>query len=271
MRYILHTNFKPVDVRLTLKSSGGSGLIKTVVYDPKNNDIILERIDVASEIGKQGKDIVLKLPLTAENTMIEVFSSISGRVNMFKDKSFEVLNPKAVRLKKYDVDYGSGDREFLEFIEKFVQDLPSLDPSNIVIKSPSGTFRIVLFDEIRGYNGDRLNSPAQIGLKTGTIEVGKRRFLKMSQNQRIATLCHEYAHFYKNPLIGRSKKDEYGADMNGMTVYLCRGYGESEYLNAFKKVFIAADTPQNRARYKLIKDFGHKINSGQFFGKPYNI
>ena len=103
------------------------------------------------------------------------------------------------------------------------------------------------------------------------IEISKEHFMKLSWNQRVAILSHEYAHFYKNPLSGLDVKDEYGADLNGLTVYIARGYGESEYMNAFRKTFNGHKTEQNRVRWSLLQDFTKKIHQGKYFGKPYNI
>jgi hypothetical protein len=110
-----------------------------------------------------------------------------------------------------------------------------------------------------------------IGKRTGTIEISKDYFLRMSQNQRVATLSHEYGHFYKNPLMKLPIGDETGADLNGMTLFLGNGFGPSEYINAFKKVFNGYKTEQNRKRYDVMKRFARQVYNGQYFGKPYNL
>ena len=93
----------------------------------------------------------------------------------------------------------------------------------------------------------------------------------MSQSQRVATLSHEYGHFYKNPLIDKQVEDEVGADLNGMAVFVGAGYGLSEYVNAFKKVFRGAQSDLNSRRYRVMNSFAHKINNGEYFIKPYNF
>ena len=271
MRYIVKTRFKPVDIALSIESSNINKLLRTVVYNPFTNDLIYERIDLPHTFNNAKRDVVLKLPVTPEKVIIETFNDSSGLRNVTNDGTFKTYNVKKMKLKSYNIDYGTGDKEFLSFIEKFAQDLPNIKPSDVIIKSPSGRFKLVLFDKLRGRDGTYVNSPAMIHVKTGLIEVSKQHFLKLSVNQRIATLCHEYAHFYKNPSAGYDVRDEYGADLHGLSVFLARGYGESEYLNAFRKTFNGHPTTQNRARWKLIQDFSKKIHSGQFFGKPYNL
>lgn len=188
-----------------------------------------------------------------------------------KDESFEVETPKIMRLKPYKVDLGSGDKEYMKFISDFVVALPNLPADGKLRRSPSGKFKIVLKDKLTSYQGVVLPTPCMIGTKTGTIEVSKDYFMKMSQNQRVAVLAHEYGHFYKNPLSGREISDEYGADLNGMTVYLGSGFGQSEYIRAFSKVFTHADSELNRKRAGVIDGFAKKILNGEYFGKPYNL
>lgn len=271
MRYILNTKYQPVDVGLTIEGNNSNKMLTTVVYNAATKDLILERIDLPKTFTNAKRDVVLKLPVTPEKVIIETFGDTSGRQNMINDKSFTTSNIRKLKLKSYNIDFGTGDQEFLSFIEKFAQDLPNIPASDVIIKSPSGQFKLVLFDKLKGRDGTYVNSPAMIHVKTGLIEVSKSHFLKLTVNQRVATLCHEYAHFYKNPMVGLDVRDEYGADLHGLTVFLAKGYGESEYLNAFRKTFNGHPTDQNRARWKLIQDFSRKIHSGSFFGKPYNL
>ena len=267
MKYILNSVHKPMDIMIDLVSKKPDNIIKTVVYDAENKDLILERTDVFS--GK--KQIVLKLPITSNKIIIETFSKDRKRQPLGMDQSFELLNPRLMPLKTFNVDLGSGDKEFMKFITSFVTDLPSLSANGKLRRSPSGKFKIVLFDILKSKSGEVLNTPCMVGKKTGTIEVSKQHFLKMSQSQRIATLTHEYGHFYKNPLMGLDIGDEIGADLNGMSVHLGSGFGMSEYMNAFKKVFNNAKTDQNRNRYKVMKDFAEKIYNGEYFNNPYNL
>jgi len=268
LKYIIDSDQRPMDIRYTLESKVPKNVLKTVVYDAESKDLILERVDV---VPQGSKVVILKLPLTGKKTIIETFSKQYGRRALGFDKTFEIPRPQILPLKTWNVDLGSGDKEYMNFIKKFVVDLPKLPADGKLRRSPSGRFKIVLKDKLTSYAGDVLPTPCMIGKKTGTIEVSKDYFLKMSQSQRIATLTHEYGHFYKNPLMNLDIGDEVGADLNGMTIYVGNGFHLAEYDNAFKKVFTHADTEQNRERAKLIKDFGRRIVTGQYFGKPYNL
>ena len=267
MKYIIDSNRKALDIGLTLQSVKPNNVLRTIVYNPQNNDLLLERIDVLSDL----KEVVLKLPITSDKIVVETYSKDYGRLPLGKDQSFKVLNIQLMPLKKYNVSLGSGDKEFLKFASKFSTELPSLKPDGNLRRSPSGKFKFVLFDKLRSHKGDLINSPCMVGKKTGTIEISKDYFMKMTIAQRMAVLCHEYGHFYKNPLNGYDIGNEYGADLNGMTVFLGSGFGLSEYINAFKKVFNGAKTNLNRKRYSVMKGFAEKIFNGEYFGKPYNL
>jgi hypothetical protein len=256
-----------MDLKVNLSSSAPNDLIRTVVYNAESKDEILERRDRFSGT----KEVMLKLPMTSEKIIVETYNMSNGKQPLGKDKSFEVLSIQKRPLRTYNVNLGSGDREFLDFVERIARDLPMLPADGNVRRSPSGKFKIAIFDRLKSHSGEYVHSPAMVGKRTGTIEISKDYMMKMTISQRIAVMCHEYGHFYKNPLINLPIGDEVGADLNGMTIYLGRGYHISEYINAFKMVFNGAKTNQNRERYDLMKKFAHRIYNGEYFGVPYNL
>ena len=267
MKFVVNSRNAPMDIMYLLNSKASNNTLHTTVTDALNGDLILERKDRMNN-GK--KEVILKLPSTPEKMLIET-KSIGSNRNFRSGSNFKVENAKVVPLRKWKVDLGSGDKEFVDFIKKFCRDIPKLKANGMLRRSPSGTFKIVLKPKLTSYKGEIIDSPCMIGTKTGTIEVSKDYFMKMSQQQRIATLCHEYGHFYKNPIIKLPIGDEVGADLNGMTLFVGNGFSISEYANAFKTVFDKVPTRQNEQRAKLIKGFGDKVYNGYYFGKPYNI
>lgn len=256
-----------MDIKLVLENFQNGNKLKTEVYDAESKDLILERIDIFTGT----KEVILKIPVSPKKLLIQTYSLQNGKLPLGADRSFAVPKPEIMSLKEFKVDMGSGDKEFINFAQKFASELPSLTPDGKVRKSPSGKFKIVLFDILKAHDGRVIPTPCMIGVKTGTIEVSKSHFQKMSQSQRVATLSHEYGHFYKNPLIDKAIEDEVGADLNGMAVFVGAGYGLSEYVNAFKKVFRGAQSDLNRRRYRVMNSFAHKINNGEYFIKPYNL
>jgi hypothetical protein len=267
LKYILESGENPMDLGVVLRSHKPNNILKTVVYNADTKDRLLERTDVFSG----DKKVILKLPITSRKIIVETFSLANGKLPLGQDQSFEVSRPVIMPLKTWNVELGSGDKEFMDFIKQFAVELPRLKPDGKKRISPSGRFKIVLFDKLKSYSGDYLPTPAMIGKRTGTIEVSKDYMLQMTVSQRIATLSHEYGHYYKNPIMNLPIGDEVGADLNGMTVYLGNGFSMSEYINAFKTVFNGAKTDLNRKRYDYMKKFARKIYNGQYFGVPYNV
>jgi len=267
LKYILESGENPMDLGLIITSHRPNNILKTVVYNADTKDRLLERTDVLS--GE--KKVILKLPVTSRKIIVETYSQNNGRLPHGKDQSFEVSRPVIMPLKTWNVDLGSGDREFMDFIKQFAVELPRLNADGRKRISPSGRFKIVLFDKLRSYGGEYLPTPAMIGKRTGTIEVSKDYMLKMTVSQRIATLSHEYGHYYKNPLMNLDIGNEVGADLNGLTVYLGNGFSMSEYVNAFKTVFNGAKSDLNRKRYDLMKKFARRIYNGEYFSNPYNV
>ena len=267
LKYLIESNKNPMDVRVDLVSKRPNTTLKTVVYDAETKHLILER----SDIFNGNKTVILKLPLTGNKIIIETFNVLNGRQPLGKDQSFETKNAKIMRLKTFNVDLGTGDKEFMEFAKKIAVELPRLNPDGKLRMSPSGKFKIVVFDKLKSYSGDVLPTPAMVGKRTGTIEISKDYMLEQSQSQRIATLSHEYAHKYKNPLMGLDIGDEVGADLNGLAIYLGNGFSLYGYVNAFRKIFNGAQSAQNTKRYSVLKGFAKKIYDGEYFGKPYNL
>lgn len=266
MKYIINSTYNPMDIRVVLNAIPNSTL-QTTVYDIANNDRILDRKDVITS----PKELILKLPITSSQIMIEIHNIDNGRLPLGKDNSFLCEKIELLPLKTFDVDLTNSDKEFIDFIKTISTQLPNIPADGKLRTSPSGKFKIVIFDKLRSYSGEYLPSPAMIGKETGTIEISKEYMLSLTQSQRIAVLCHEYGHFYKNPEMGLDIGNEYGADLNGLTLYLGNGFPIYGYVNAFNRIFDKSSSLQNDQRAILIHKFAKEIYEGKHFGKPYNL
>jgi len=257
MNYYLSTNRKGIDVHLKFEAKNPCQIISTA-YSLNSGIIFCERNDIVDG----AKNVILKLPVSPEKLIVNVRTNIPGNLR---------CQATPVKLRTYDVNMGKKDWEFVRFAESFCLGmlLETIKPSEYILKSPSGEFKIVLQDGLKDYFGNRIQSPCQIGSKTGIIEVDRLLLSQYTFAGQMALLCHEYAHFYKNPLHGVPADSEEGADKYGLCVYLGAGYGESEYVKAFKETFKRVDTQQNRNRIKLMMSFACEINAGKIFGKPY--
>jgi hypothetical protein len=254
-----------MDIGIELESSTPNNIIKTVVYNAETKDLILERYDSIS--GKEKK--VLKLPYTSQKIIVESFTKQHGRQPLGRDQSFKLHKPFIMPLKRTKVNMTSGDSEFIDWATQLMVELPRLKADSRLRRSPSGKYKIVIMDKLRTPDGKVVPSPAMVGKKTGTIEISKDYMMKMSLSQRLAILSHEYGHFYKNPLMNLPIGDEFGADLNGVTVFVGSGFGLDEYGNAFKKVFNGAGSPQNEKRREVITKFLAELERGNYFKPPY--
>ena len=163
-----------MDIKLVLENFQNGNKLKTEVYDAESKDLILERIDIFT--GK--KEVILKLPVTPKKLMIQSFSLQNGKQPLGADQTFAIEKPVIMPLREFKVDMGSGDKEFIDFAQKFASELPSITPDGKVRKSPSGKFKIVLFDILKAHDGRVIPTPCMVGVKTGTIEVSKSHFMK---------------------------------------------------------------------------------------------
>jgi hypothetical protein len=257
MNYFLAANNKPTDIVITF-SSKQKCKAQTIIHCLDTNVIYSMRQDIVAN----SKSVVLKIPNCPKNLIINIETDIPDNLR---------ANIASYPIRKYNIQLGAKQKEFISFIEQFCDAFnhSKLKPSDNIIKSNSGDFKIVLLPAIRTYEGQIVGTPCQIGSKSGIIEVDANLFGQHTQSGQIALLCHEYAHFYENPRYGLPKKSEEGADQYGLLMYLGAGYAETEYVNAFKRIFKRVDTTQNRQRIEKIFDLASKINSGKIFGKPY--
>ena len=108
-----------------------------------------------------------------------------------------------------------------------------------------------------------LTTPARIGHNTGVIEVSKNKFLQYTVPMRLIILLHEFAHKYLNPHIDRPISYESGADIQGLYVYLGKGWSPYEAHKTFLQVFKNANNEPNHKRYKIINDFISRYEKGQ--------
>lgn len=188
----------------------------------------------------------------------------------------DVHNPKS---KDFDVKVEKGDlRDYNVWLDQDVRDFMKLaiyfsqvsgfkagTPDGTVFKTDDEKFSIKYFDVIRdGLARKPINTPARIGHKTGIIETAKIKFDKYTIPMRIMILLHEFSHKFKNPKIGLEISNEFGADINGLYIYLGMGFSKIDAICVFAKVFLKAQTPGNIARMRKINDYVNKFENQEF-------
>ena len=118
-------------------------------------------------------------------------------------------------------------------------------------------------DSLNKKTNKMLTTPARIGHNTGVIEVSKNKFMQYTIPMRLVILLHEFSHKYLNPKIDRPISYETGADIQGLYVYLGKGWSPYEAHKTYLQVFKNANNEPNHKRYKIINDFITKYEKGQ--------
>lgn len=203
---------------------------------------------------KGEETFVVRMPLSPHTAKVKLFSEKTGRnaTEESEKQNFEIVSITKTPLeRRLDVsDMGNPlMRSFVNFAQKFSYDVGNLEPS--LYSSKDNRYFIRLVPQIKGKNGNVLNTPARIGSKSGIIEVSKQAFDQMTIPMRLAILFHEFSHFYLNDEM----TDEMEADLNGLLIYLGLGYPRIEGYQAFLETFKKTPSNLNKQRYDVINKF----------------
>ena len=207
------------------------------------------------------RTIFLSFPVSPRNLFIGCLNSENP-----KDEDFTFDTIKSP-LRKYNIYMDSDTKDFVQLALNFSQrcgfDLPPLGGNEW--RDQNGLYRIKYVPIITdGATGTPLSTPARIGHSTGTIEISARKFVQYTIPMRMMILLHEFSHKYKNPKIGLKISNEFGADVNGLYIYLGMGFSKIDAILVFSKIFLAAQTPQNQQRMRKVMEFIAKFEAQEF-------
>jgi hypothetical protein len=209
----------------------------------------------------------LRLPVTPKRLKVVIFNPEVGDIPYGDDPSFALGDVKVSKLREYDVWWNQDTKNFYKFAVEFAQNagiLTAGDKKPHIYRSDDGKFTIDYYNVIYDKASKKmLSTPARIGHNSGVIEVSKQKFLDYSVPMRLVILLHEYAHKYLNPKLGREISYETGADIQGLYVYLGKGWSPIEAHKVFLKVFRNANNKPNHKRYKILRDFIDKYDKGK--------
>lgn len=258
MNFFISTNNEGVDLHLHFEAKNDAKVITSVYC--LDSDVVFNLRTDKIPAGKQ--KVIMKVPFSPKNMVVNVSTDIPNNLK---------LQIATTPLRSYNIPLGVKQQEFIEFAQAFTYGVNTvtIKPTKEIYKSKTGSFQIALFPMILDEYGRHKETPCQIGKESGIIQCDNQLFTKQTLAGQMALLCHEYAHFYENPRYGLPAKSEEGADMYGLRMFLAAGYGESEYVNAFKNAFKRVDTNQNRTRIKNIHHWATEISQGKIYGKPY--
>lgn len=213
---------------------------------------------------ENGRTIHFKFPVSPKKLFLGCVN-----VNDPKDTNFEVIIQEEP-LEKYNIFLDNDTKTFVNLAIQFSQLAGyTLPPKNgINYQDEDKKFLINYTPYITDkLSGKVLNTPARIGHSTGRIEVSADKFMRYTIPMRFAILLHEYSHKYRNPKIGLQISNEFGADINGLYIYLGLGFSKVDAICVFAKVFLRAQTDGNIQRMRKIQDYIRRFERQEFAQK----
>lgn len=187
-------------------------------------------------------------------------------INNPNDKDFGVV-VKEAGLKKYNIWMDKDTERFVQMAVNFSQvcGFRPVQKEGTLYSAPDLECTIRCFPTIKDVaTGNVVSTPARIGHESGGIQVSAYKFAPYTIPARFCILCHEYSHKYKNPKIGLEISNEFGADINGLYIYLGLGFSKVDAICCFANVFLKAQTEQNMQRMRKIIDYIEKFENQQF-------
>ena len=217
-KFTFQTNRKPVTVAVPIITMGYASIYITG-YDPfnPNTEYFSRHIDV------DGTDRVeFNCPQSPNQLKIIIWSDNGAKFTIPKIE----LTP-LVR----NFNMTEDEKRDVLLIETFSRRAGYIPARRSYVASGS-KFKIEYLPVIRRDNGSEHPTPARIHTELPLIQVSKKHFNKMTIPQRVAILCHEYAHNFMN----RNQDDEIEADNNMVFLYEGLGYPRMEAVYAFANV-----------------------------------
>jgi hypothetical protein len=246
VQHLWQSNNETATIYITIKTNGKKKLCVFAEDLQKKNSYYANR-----EVIVDGtRTIFISFPISPKNVTI-------GAINMvdFNDKDIEMsfdIQP----LKQYATWMDEQTREFVNLALPFCQISGFVNPApnGTLYTSKQGNINIKYFPVIKD-KGKPISTPARIGHNTGVIEVAQYCFDKYTIPMRFMILCHEYSHKYRNPKMNLDISNEFGADLNGLYIYLGMGFSKIDAICVFANVFLKAQTDQNIYRMRKINEY----------------
>lgn len=249
MNWVVQTNYQSMILCIKVRVFKPCRL-QFRVYDQDRDKI--ELFSTYRDVVKEDQ-VFVRLPLTAKQTIIEIFNPQFGNRDVKNETSFEVVSISKDGLKRkfslVDI-INPNISEFVKFAQRFSFNAPYLEEDKCY-QSEDNKFTIEYLKDIVNSNGQILKTPARINSIHHRIQISKNRFDNYSVPMRMVILLHEFAHYYMN----ENSNDETEADLNALHIYLGLGYPRIEATEAFLDVFQISNTPANAKRYRIIENF----------------
>jgi len=263
MEIDIPSNYHSFQLNVTIQTKQLSR-IRIVALDP--NKPASKYVDRVGKLSGK-RTFELKFPVSPKKLKVVIYNVANGNLPYGEDESFSIVDMKVEKLPTYDVWWNKETQNFYNFAVEFSQNagiLSAGDTKPHIYRSDDGKFTIDYYNNIIDKKTNKmLTTPARIGHNTGIIEVSKNKFMQYTIPMRLIILLHEFSHKYLNPKIDKPISYETGADIQGLYVYLGKGWSPYEAHKTFLQVFKNANNEPNHKRYKIINDFIAKYEKGQ--------
>ncbi|MFY8161478.1 MAG: hypothetical protein ACOVNU_09125 [Candidatus Kapaibacteriota bacterium] len=248
MQYSLWTRYNPCMVRVRVRTPKPT---KIRLIGSDKSQANTKFIDAAHIINGE-QDLFIRMPMSPNVLLIDVYNQDIGNKAKGQDTSFEVVG---IRNEELQITLGRTQmdtpivKNFVSFAQRFSYNAGWLPPKDYY--SASRQFKIEYMPVIKSMKGEVLTTPARISTQNGRIQLSQEAFVPFTIPMRMAILLHEFSHYYVNSDIA----DEVEADLNALTIYLGLGYPIKEGYAAFGETFMDAPTQLNKNRYEIINTF----------------
>ena len=217
----LESNNKAMRLSITIKCKGRRVFRVYAKDTGKKNSMYGDRV---IKVMNQ-RTIFFSFPVTPKNLTIKCFDKFDK-----SNQDFEV-SIEELPLITYNIWLDPGTRQFLKLAVYFSQvcGFQKAFKDGRVYQTANEKYKIKYYPVIVDPKTNRaMNTPARVGHTTGNIDVAKIKYDRYTLGMRMIILLHEYAHKHKNPRIGLEIKNEIGADINALYIYLGLGFSKVE-------------------------------------------
>ncbi len=257
MQQVFDSNNEQFTLQITVLCTGKKRFRVWAEQLDKKNSKYADRVIVV----ENSRTIHFNFPVSPK----ELFIGCLNADNV-KDDDFKVIL-KREPLKHYDIHMDSEVKDFVQLAINFSQvcGFKQPAPQGTIYQTADQKFNIKFMPQIIDYSSGRvINTPARVGHASGIIEVSYEKFKRYTIPMRVMILLHEFSHKYRNPKIGLQINNEFGADINGLYIYLGIGYSKIDAICVFANVFLKAQSDGNIQRIRKIQDYIQRFENQEY-------
>jgi len=257
MQQVYQSNNESFGLNITILCKGKKRFRVWAEELNKKNSKYSDRVVVV----ERGRSINFNFPVSPKELFIGCLNA-----DNIHDKDFEVIIKKEP-LRYYNIWMDSDIKDFVQLAINFSQvcGFKAPAPQGTIYQTADEKFNIKYLPVIKDFaSGQIINTPARVGHQSGIIEISADKYRRYTIPMRMMILLHEFSHKYRNPKIGLQISNEFGADINGLYIYLGIGYSKIDAICVFANVFLKAQTDGNIHRMRKIQDYIQRFENQEY-------